>query len=254
MQPRSHSLSFAAVDTLSQVLGIDVRLFPFEIPSFGALLEDRERIAKAVLTDLTNRGLIRNNRIDPDVETALRISAEYDVGIGVMGTVEKDRSIRARGAARGNVGVVAVQEGQTIRFDVVGAAGVARGLVDLLPRLGAGPGQSVQIAEPVQPAAGGGFVQAVRAPRSGSDAQLRLAAAMMERPRTGYGFFAVSGRGRHGREISAGTLAWIDTDAGRYLSLTRPQADGAIRATYSPADSGRLMRQLDELIGSVLPR
>ncbi|GLW92399.1 ESX secretion-associated protein EspG [Actinokineospora globicatena] len=251
--PRSFTLSLAAVDVLGQVLGVSPRLFPFEVPSFGRFAEDRDRIAKAVFADLYGRGLIGRDQLDHDVETALRITSEHDVGIGVMGTVEKDRPVRARAAVLGATAVLAVQEGQTIRFDLMAPSSVARALVDLLPAAKAGPGQSVMVTEaPV--AQEGGFVRPVRAARSTSDTQLRLAATMLERPRTGFGFYSVVGKGRHGREVEAGTVGWIDTESGRYLSVSRPQPDGAIRATYSPADAARLIRQLDELIATATPR
>ncbi|MBC6446662.1 ESX secretion-associated protein EspG [Actinokineospora xionganensis] len=253
--PRSFSLSLAAVDMLSQLLRISCRQFPFEIPSFGQLEEDRNRIAKAVFTDLANRGLVRRNQLDADLEAALTVTGDHDIGIGMMGTVEKDRPVRARAAAAGTTAVLAVQEGQTIRFELISPAGLARSLVGLLPGMAAGPGQSVQVVEaPPQPKSDDGFVQQVRAPRSTSEAQLRMAAAMLERPRTGFGMFTVTTRGRRGRQADAGTVSWIDTDAGRYLSLSRPSPDGSIRATYSPADSVRLTQQLGELIESVAPR
>lgn len=252
--PRSFSLSLAAVDMLSQVLQVSCRLFPFEIPSFGQFDEDRDRIAKAVFTDLTNRGLIRANRIDPDVEAALTTTADHDVAVALMGTTEKDRTVRARAAAAGSTGVLAVQEGQSLRFELIGAGGLARAVVGLLPQAQAGPGQSVQVEQPRRPEqVGGGFVQQVRAPRTAVQAQVRMAASILERPRKGFGFFTVSGRGRHGREVDAGSLGWIDTDAGRYLTLTRPSPDGAVRATYSPADSARLAQQLGELILAAAP-
>lgn len=253
--PRTFSLSLAAVDMLSQALGVSCRQFPFKIPSFGQLEEDRNRIAKVVFTDLANRGLVRRNQLDPDLEAALTVTGEFDIGIGMTGTVEKDRQVRARASASGTTAVLAVLEGQSIRFELISPAGLARSLVGLLPSMQAGPGQSVQVVEtPPQPKSDDGFVQQVRAPRSTSEAQLRMAAAMLERPRTGFGMFAVTLRGRHGRQTDEGTVSWIDTDAGRYLSLSRPSPDGAIRATYSPADNARLTQQLGELIESVAPR
>ncbi|HVK24152.1 MAG TPA: ESX secretion-associated protein EspG [Actinokineospora sp.] len=252
--PRTFSLSLAAVDMLSQVLRVSCRQFPFQIPSFGQFQEDRERIAKAVFTDLTNRGLIRRDQIDPDVEAAITVTGDHDIGIGMLGTVEADRPVKARAAASGTVGVLAVQEGQSIRFELISPTGLARSLVGLLPSMAAGPGQSVQVVEDAPQPKSDGFVQQVRAPRSTSEAQLRMAATMLERPRKGFGFFAVSARGRHGREIDAGNVGWIDTDAGRYLTMSRPNPDGEVRATYSPADSARLVQQLGELIDSAAPR
>ncbi|WP_436492748.1 ESX secretion-associated protein EspG [Actinokineospora sp. HUAS TT18] len=247
-------MSLAAVDMLSQVLRVSCRQFPFQIPSFGQLVEDRERIAKAVFTDLANRGLIRHNQIDPDVEAAVTVTGDHDIGVGMLGTVETDRPVKARAAAAGTVGVLAVQEGQSIRFELISPTGLARALVGLLPSMAAGPGQSVQVVEAGPEPKAEGFVQQVRAPRSASEAQLRMAATMLERPRKGFGFFTVSARGRHGREVDAGNVGWIDTDAGRYLTTSRPNPDGQVRATYSPADSARLAQQLGELIDSAAPR
>jgi hypothetical protein len=91
-------------------------------------------------------------------------------------------------------------------------------------------------------------------PRASTDQQLRAATAYLARPRTGTGFFAVSARDRHGREVRAGGLTWLDTDAGRYLTLSRPEdADGAVTGTIFPADSARLTHQLGEMIESVAP-
>ncbi|MDQ3405616.1 MAG: ESX secretion-associated protein EspG [Actinomycetota bacterium] len=249
--PREFSLSLAAVDMVSQALRTSCRLFPFEIPSFGQFAEDRNRIAKAVFTDLSGRGLIRRGGLDPDVEAALTVTGDHDVSIGMMGEIAANRPIRARAAAAGSTGVLAVQEGQSVRFELISPASLARSLVALLPAEVAGPGQSVQVTQPAPPPKRDddqGFVQQVRAPRSTSDAQLRMAGAMLERPRKGFGFFTVAARGRHGRNIDAGTVGWIDTDAGRYLSLNRKDVDGGLRSTYSPADSARLTQQLGELI------
>lgn len=248
MPPRSFSLSLAAVDMLSQVLRVNCRLYPFQIPSFGEFDEDRRRIAKLVFTDLTNRGLIRHNSIDTDVETALKVTGDHDVAVAMSGSIDPKCDIQARAAAAGTAGVLAVQEGQSIRFEVISPLGLARSLVALLPPLGPGPGQSVQVVQAAPEARAEGFTEAVRAPRSSSDAQLRMAAAMLERPRKGFGFFMVSARGRHGREVDTGTVGWIDTDAGRYLMVSKPGAEGEVRATYSPADSTRLAQQLTELI------
>ena len=248
MPPRSFSLSLAAVDMLSQVLQVNCRLYPFEIPSFGELDEDRNRIAKLVFADLANRGLIRDNTIDTDVRTALTVTGDHDVAVAMTGNIDTARAIQARAAAAGSSGVLAVQEGQSVRFEMVSPSGLARALVGLLPPLGPGPGQSVQVVQAAPAARSDGFTEAVRAPRSSSDAQLRMAAAMLERPRKGFGFFMVTAKGRHGREIDTATVGWIDTDAGRYLMVSKPSVDGEVRVTYSPADSPRLTQQLAQVI------
>ncbi|MGW5051020.1 ESX secretion-associated protein EspG [Actinokineospora sp. NPDC004072] len=234
---RSFTLSLAAVDVLAQLLGITCRHYPFEIPSVGQTAEDRTRIAKAVFAHLAQRGLLGPDGLDRRVERALRLAADANAGIAIAGSPTPGALLRARAAARGDSGVLAVQDGQSVRFDLVGATGLARAMVALLPPAAAGPGQSVHITAPAPEPEREGFARPVRPPRTAAQTHLRLATSILERPRTGFGFFTFS---------TGDTLGWIDTDAGRYLTLARPDRG----ATYAPADTARLTRQLDELIQS----
>lgn len=255
---RSFTLSLAAADIVAQLLGVNLRLFPFDIPSVGQLQEDRIRIARAVFTDLGRRGLAGPNGLDPDLERAVRTVSDYVIAVAMMGTVERDREIYARASATGDMGVLAVKEKQSLRFELIRPTALALTLVGLLPKAQAGPGQSVTISSPGRPPrrqadeGEGSLFTEIHAP---SEQQLRAATAYLNRPRTGTGFFAVSGRDRHGREVRAGGLTWFDTDAGRYLSLSRPPTeDGSVTSTFSPADTARLTHSLGEMIESAAPR
>jgi ESX secretion-associated protein EspG len=253
----SYSLSLAAVDILSQTLNVNLRLFPFEIPSFGRLQEDRVRIARAVFDDLSKRGLIRGREIDPDLTLALRTLARFQIAVAAMGTLDESRQLFARASATAETGVLAVQDGQKIRIQEIRPTALAAAMVGLLPRMEAGPGQSVTLTKPVATVAardgdedyfGGVHTSTLGRP---TDA-LRLVEGYLARPRTGSGFFAVTGRDRYGKEIRAGELGWYDTDAGRYLNLSQPPGDdGQIHNSFAPADSTRLTRQLNHLIESV---
>lgn len=253
----SYSLSLAAMDVLSQALDVNTRLFPFEIPSFGTFQTDRVRIAKAVFTDLNKRGLVRQGRIDPNLERGLRTLADYRVAVTAMGTLEEGKHLFARVSANGETGVLAVQEDQKVRLELIRPTALAVTMVGLLPKLDAGPGQSVTLTRPAPVSARGhdderNYFSQVRGPRSGSDQALRIAESYLTKARTGSGFFAVIGRGRHGKEIRGGEVGWFDTDAGRYLSLSRPPGDdGQVHGTFSPADPVRLTQQLGQLIESL---
>lgn len=254
----SFALSLAAVDVLSQTLKLETRLFPLEIPSFGQLQADRTRIAKAVFADLIRRKLIRDGDFDPELVSALRALADYRIAVAAMGQLDKDKQLFARASATAETGVLAVQEGQQLRLELIRPTALAVTMVGLLPAAEPGPGQSITLSKPamvgVRPDNRGddqGYVTRVHRP----DPALRLVQGYMSRPRTGSGFFAVSGRDRTGKEIRAGEVAWLDTDAGRYLNLSRPPGeDGQVHGTFSPADSARLVQQLGQLIGSVAPR
>jgi hypothetical protein len=254
---RSFTLSLAAADIVAQLLGVNIRLFPFEIPSVGQFQEDRIRIARAVFTDLAKRGLVRQGGVDRELELAMRTLSNYVIAVAVMGTVEKDREIYARASATGETGVLAVKEKQSLRFELIRPTGLAMSLVGLLPKAQAGPGQSVTISRPgpAKHRLESDDESVFGNVRPSTEQQVRVAENYLSRPRTGTGFFAVSGRDRHGREVRAGGLTWFDTDAGRYLSLSRPpDDDGAIRSTFSPADSNRLTHSLGEMIESVAPQ
>lgn len=250
------TLSLPAADVLAQTLDVNIRQFPFEIPSFGEFQRDRQRIARQVFVDLGRRGLVRDGDIDPELTRALRTLSEYVITVAVMGTVENTRKVYARAATNGETGVLAVKDGDNLRLELIRPTALAVTLVGLLPKLAAGPGQSVTITRPAPRSDSDDVFASAQAGGGGSEQQLRIAAGYLARPRTGTGFFTVAGRDRRmGRELRGGNLTWIDTDAGRYLTLARPPGeDGQVRCTFSPADSARLAQSLGGMIESVAPR
>lgn len=254
-------LSLTEADILAQLLGVNIRQFPFQIPSVGRLQVDRLRIAREVFADLGRRGLIRNGKVDPELERAMNTLSDYGVAVAVMGTLNEREELYARASATSETGVLARLTGSNLRLELIRPTALAISLVGLLPKLDAGPGQSVTVSQPapVPATVGGGepeqgVFRPVHRP-SGVDQRVRVAASYLGRPRTGTGFFAVSGRDRNGREVRGGGLTWFDTDAGRYLSLSRPPGeDGSVSSTFSPADSARMIHSLGQMIESVAPR
>jgi hypothetical protein len=251
-----YALSLAAVDVLAQTLDVNLRLFPFEIPSVGRMQADRTRIAKAVFVDLNRRGLIQHGEIEPELRQALHTLADYRVAVASMGTLSADEQLfaRASASANGEIGVLAVQRGQQLRVEQIRPTALAVTMVGLLPKADAGTGQSVTLTKPATAASGGRdgelFTQVHGS--IGADPVLRIAEGYLARPRTGSGFFAVSARNRHGREVRAGEIGWFDTDLGRYLHLSPPpDSEGRVHGTFSPADPARLTQQLGQLIDSV---
>ncbi|HEU5476010.1 MAG TPA: ESX secretion-associated protein EspG [Actinophytocola sp.] len=248
-----YRVSLAAADILSQSLALNLRLFPFEIPSVGRLKQDRVRIARMVFLDLARRGLVRNGELDPGLRRALDTIADYRVAVAVLGTLEKGKQIMARASANGDTGVLAVQDGQHFRLELIRPTALAATVVGLLPKADAGPGQSVTLTKPaLRGDEATSLFGDVSAPRhTVTPSALRVAEGYLTRPRTGAGFFAVSGKDRNGKDVRTGEVGWFDTDAGRYLNLSRPPGeDGQIHGTLSPADNARLTQQLGHLIDS----
>jgi hypothetical protein len=225
-------------------------------------MEDRIRIAQAVQGDLESRGLCRAGNVQPQVLDALRLLADHQVAIAVMGTVDGGKEIYARASATARQGVLAKVDQQMINFDLIQPDSLARAVIGLLPAMRPGPGQSVMIskAAPAPPPrqrglfeeADEGFFAPVRAARTGSTAQMQVAEEILRKPRKGSGFFVVTGRNARGKEVTAPGLSWIDTEDGRYLMQTREGDDGQTHATFAPADQARLAHQLNDLMRGVI--
>ncbi|CAM3445759.1 ESX secretion-associated protein EspG [Kibdelosporangium persicum] len=246
----SFTLSLAAVDILAEALGVECRRFPFQLPGIGDFVEDRVRIAQAVFADLTRRGLVHDERLDPDVAEALRLMSRHRVAIAVMGTLDDESPLYARVSTDGERGLLVTLEDQMFRFEFVRPESLARTAVSLLPRLRPGHGQSVTIT--AKPAATEekreGFGREVRPARTASQAQLLAAQEMLRKPRTGAGYFVVSVMDRAGRETRAPGLSWLDTEEGRYMAQAHPDDGGG---TFAPADTIRLVQQLEDLMDSL---
>ncbi|TCO65285.1 ESX secretion-associated protein EspG [Actinocrispum wychmicini] len=252
--PTSFALSFAAVDILSEGLGVNCRMYPFQIPSFGEFPEDRARIAEAIKNDMIGRGLADHHTLAPEVMDALTLLSEYQVAVAVMGDVDNGKQVFARGSATARRGMVVRQDGQILKFELVRPESLARSIVAMLPPLNAGPGQSATITRPIKraprPDEEMALRQQIRTPRGMSTAQIRSAGEILRRKRVGSGHFTVNGRDRFGKTTQAPGLGWIDTDAGRYLVQSHIDED-TTGGTYFPADNARVIHQLNELLKSV---
>jgi hypothetical protein len=249
----SFTLSLAAVDILAEALDVDCRRYPFQLPGIGDFVHDRVRIAQAVFADLTRRRLVRNDRLDPDVAEGLRLMSRYRVAIAAMGTLDDESGLYARVSASTERGLLVIQEGQLFRFEFIRPESLARTAVSLLPRLRPGHGQSVTIAAPSasKPVVGEehqGFGRPLRPARTASQSQLIAAQEMLRKPRTGAGYFVVSAMDSAGHEVRAPGLSWLDTEEGRYMAQAHPELGGG---TFAPADTVRLVQQLEGLISAV---
>jgi hypothetical protein len=261
----SFSLSLAAIDLLWEQLRLGSPVRIFEVPSFGATVEDRARLRSVVLEDLTSRNLAYRGRLEPEVEEALVILGRYQHAIEAVGILDHGKRLLARGATNGRTAVLAELSGQTVSFDTFRHEGLVPEVIRLVGEEKPGPGRSVTFPE-ADPEAErkasmrrgrdqeddfGGVLQDVRPQQGGYDLEKRAAQTIWERPRKRVGMFTVYGRDRVGRELMTPVLSWFDTDEGRYLGYSRPGPDGQQWTTYTPADTGRIAHQLIGMLGSV---
>jgi hypothetical protein len=259
----SFTLSLAALDLLWEQLGLGTPVRIFEVPSVGETLDDRARLRQVVQADLGRRDLVRRGRLAAEVEEALVTLARFDRAIDAVGILEEGERQCVRLAATTRVAVRASKSDQTVSVDLFRPEGLVYEAVSLIGNLKPGPGQSVTYQEggqeptrrpPVPPAEGyGGVLQRARPERTGDDLAKRAAATIWERPRTRAGIYTVYGRDRFGREHTLPVLGWFDTEDGRYLAHTRPNQDGLLWTTYSPADSNRIGQQLNGMLNAVVP-
>jgi hypothetical protein len=250
----SFDLSFAAVDILSAGLRINCRVFPFQLPSIGYHIEERIRIAQAVRDDLRRRGLSGETDLEPGVERGLRLLAEPEVAVGIAGDVGNGRELCARVSAAGRHGVLVVREPEVLRFELIRPEALVRTAVGVLPRCKAGRGTPITFTRPgTQPGLRDDQSLAVTVRVSGpaAGAAERAAQEILRRPRHGGGVLVACGRDSGGRERTAPTLGWIDTDAGRYLTMSGTDQRGDTRTTFTPADESRLAHKVAELVESV---
>ncbi|RZS44915.1 ESAT-6 protein secretion system EspG family protein [Herbihabitans rhizosphaerae] len=231
-------LSLREADILAELIAVNLRVFPFQLPTHGELVAERQQLGYQVVAALEERGLARQGTLERHVAQALRVLATFERAVVVVGTAG-ERTILARLAASGRHAVLVSQYGGGMMFEEITPESLAYTAVSLLPDLPGGPGQPVTISRPDEPR-----------PDTFADGPAHAVRTMLERPRTGGGYFVTVARDRMARERRAPGLTWFDTDAGRYM--VRPHPDGT--GTYTPADRARLRHQLDGMLDSLRDR
>ncbi|MGW3469572.1 ESX secretion-associated protein EspG [Saccharopolyspora sp. NPDC000995] len=249
----SFTLSAEAADILGEDLRIDLRQFPFEIPHFGATIDDRARLRRDVWSGLERRRLAERGRAEPALEQALNLLHRPEISVAVTSYDGRaDAVYRARAAVAGSAGVVAVQEEQGLRIEFIDARGLSRVCVELLPDVPAGKLEAGTIAaagepEPERVANDEPDSWLATASISGhGGGDLRKVQKIMALPVWRVGYFMVTG----GRQVRSPAIGWRDTEEGRYSVTTRRNNDGEHWNTFGPADKARLHRYLDERLAA----
>jgi hypothetical protein len=253
---REIELSLLELDLVGEALKLDVRQFPFTFPVHGELIEDRARFAEVAHGTLTGKGLIDGPRFASELEQLIGVFSRGVVSIVMLGTAGP-RSLLARVSGDGRFVGLAEQRDQIMRFEAVNPENLVRPIVGLLPPLKPAPGRSVTISQaPAAPVGrrhrrdddeeffGGGVLEPARPQQDSAAASLARVEEIMQRPRLGSGYFAVTVRARNGREGKPLTVNWLDTDAGRYVAIPSERPDGTLDATYTPGD----LQLLDQVL------
>jgi len=225
-------LSPAATDLLFEQLQLGTPPALFEIPSVGATLEERAELRADLI-------------VSDDLVAALTTLARFEHAIEGLAT---DPIVVFRAATDGRAAVLAVKRDQKIRLVPCRPDGLVSAVLGLIGNKKPGPGRSLSYPD-VDPAPEVGILRQVR-PSAGTYAtERRSAQNILAKPRIRSGWFTVLGRDRGGRETSAPPLIWFDTAYGRYAAHRRPGPDGQPWATCTPADTSRIGRLLELLVG-----
>src|SRR5690349_6754087 len=84
--------------------------FPFEVASFGSTDVGRSQLRRRVRDELTASGLLRRDRLDADLEWALRLIAGPEVSVDSIWLADGDSPHRSLVARAANRAVLAVQQ------------------------------------------------------------------------------------------------------------------------------------------------
>ena len=243
--PYTFTLSPAAVDLLLAELGLGRAPVPFVVQHIGITGEERAAVRDAVLRDLDGRGLLRRGTVDDDVQIALATFVQGGIAVSAAARVG-DEQLFARVASNGQFAVLVCQRDGMFTFEEVRPTNIIPAIVDLLPLTPAAAGQSVTVARPAKRQVQGDAYDpfaGVSGPRT-HNPQLRAVQRIFEKPRLAVGQFTPYVRDGNGHERALPSLAWFDTELGRYLLSTRDSSDGNRWLTYAPADNARLAQQL----------
>jgi len=250
------AVSLAAADVLGERLGIDLRVFPLQIPHVGRTDAERQQVATTALGDLAGGGLAYNGRLTPAVADALTVLARYSVAVGMILVFEGGgQQVLVRLGTDGRLATLAVQQAETIHLEFVRPTGLVPALMACVPMARQYPGSAVVFPRDDESHAEtrNGDVNDIRVTEEarpamhGYAAQRETARTMLQRRRHCAGMITIFGR----RNQHTEPLVWFDTDIGRFTEHARAGADGQIWESYTPADNARLAQQVGELLAGV---
>ncbi|TDQ04270.1 ESX secretion-associated protein EspG [Labedaea rhizosphaerae] len=245
--------------------------FPFEVASFGSTDVGRSQLRRRVRDELTASGLLRRDRLDADLEWALRLIAGPEVSVDSIWLADGDsphgdsphgysphRALVARAANRA---VLAVQqpgpvehEGGDLSLREVAPDNLVAPLITTLPAQRPGTKQGGTAPVPQQPpkpsaqesAQQGGLM---RVANYGRDRDLRALDDLLGAEHAAIGQIGVTVREPSGRKRHTNAVTWFDNaDDGRYLVVTAPGQDGREWVTVTPADAHALGSRVEDTV------
>jgi len=225
------------------------------VPSPGRTHTERRKLVAEAFAGLEQRGLAKRDRAVPELADLLIMLAHHQLAIDSW--VWTDHRISSLAVVAGSAALLAAVDGPQVWLIPARETSIAEAAVSISGDVVAGPGRSVSVPTDVVTAADAeargdarAFATALMNKGvSGADAKMM---AEMVREMNVRGQFCVTRQQRDQRMARADrVVAFHDTPRGRYVHLAKPNNDGRMWSTVTPADSRRLATCVQELMAEV---
>lgn len=248
-------LSKLEFDVLWEAEKLPAKHEALTVPSPGRTHTERRRLVAEAFTGLEQRGLADRGRAEPDLVDQLNLLAHYQLAIDSW--VWTDHRISSLAVVAGSNALLCAVDGPEVWLIPARETSIAEAAVSIAGDVVAGPGMSVSVPTDVLTTADAdarGDVRDFAAALSdngvsGPDAKTM---ADMVRDMNVRGQFGVTRLQRDHRMLRTDRIvAFHDTPRGRYVHLAKPNNDGRLWSTVTPADSRRLATCVQELMAEV---
>ncbi len=225
------------------------------VPSPGKTHTERARLVADALAGLRERGLSDGERAVPDLADQLSLLAHPQVCIDSW--VWTDHRISSLAVLSGSTALLAAVDGPEVWLIPARDTALAEAAVSVAGDTAPGPGYSVSVPTDAL----------LAADKEARGDRRELAAALMRKGVPGpdaktlgamvdgmglRGQFGASRQRRDQRLARADrVVSFHDTDRGRYVYLAKPNNDGRMWSTITPADNQRLATCVRELLDEV---
>ena len=225
------------------------------VPSPGRTHTERRQLVAKAFADLEERGLVDREKATPELLDRLNLLAHPQLAIDSW--VWTDHRISSLAVVSGNSALLAAVDGPDVWLIPARESSIAEAAVSVAGDVVAGPGLSVSVPTDVLSAAdaeahGDPRELAAALGRAGVSGSNAKTMADMVRDMNVRGQFCVTRMQRDQRMVRADrVVAFHDTPRGRYVHLAKPNADGRVWSTVTPADTRRLVSCVQELMTEV---